>query len=416
MQVVYAILFFIIERLVMLVRILGIVVEYNPFHNGHKYHIEQAKKLVRPHVTIAVMSGSFLQRGEPAIADKWTRAEMALSGGVDIVIELPFQYAVQKAELFAEGAVSSLHAIGVTDLCFGSESGNIDAFYETAEWIKANQTLLNQLIKENTASGKSYPRSFSEAFNQLREDNALVDLSQPNNILGLHYVQSCLSHHIRASAILRSGASHHDETLDAKSKIASATSLRKHLKDNPLAAIAPYVPAQTLKHLQNYKNIHGKLHSWEDYYPFLQYKLFTSSPEELRNIYECEEGLENRLVRFRTASDFAAFIEAVKTKRYTRTRLQRLCTHILNDSKKEVMHKAAHAAPDNIRLLGMNKKGRAYLQQTKKQLSIPIVSKAADISSTSAGVSANAADVHSLVLPEEHRKYDYEQQIILKKN
>lgn len=395
-------------------RVLGIVVEYNPFHNGHKFHLTESKKYTAPDITIAVMSGSFLQRGEPALADKWTRAEMALSEGVDIVIELPFQYAVQKAEFFADGAVASLKELGVTNLCFGSESGNIADFYQTAEWVVKNREALDQLIKKHTAHGKSYPRSFSDAFQELRKDAALIDLSQPNNILGFHYVQACSKYSINAETILRSGASHNEEELSSEAEITSATSLRKHLKTFPLSSIASYVPEETLRLLKYYKNTYGKLHDWEDYFPLFQYKLFTMRAEELKNIYECEEGLENRMIRYRTARSFEEFIESVKTKRYTRTRLQRLCTHILMDSQKTTLKIAAEKPPDSLRLLGMNKKGRHYLNSIKKNLHIPIVTKAQDIQSSSAAFSANAADIHALALNEEKRRYDFEHKVIIK--
>jgi len=211
-------------------KVLGLIVEYNPFHHGHLYHLQQSVKKSGADVVIAVMSGSFLQRGEPALVDKWSRTRMALQGGIDVVVELPYTFATQKAEIFADGAISLLESLSVTDLCFGSENGEIEPFIESVKWVKDHQELINERIKKELAKGKSFPRSFSDAYRSIQKTEHLLDLSQPNNILGFHYIQSAmkLNSSMRVHTITRIGSHYHDQQMPEKN-IASATAIRKAL-------------------------------------------------------------------------------------------------------------------------------------------------------------------------------------------
>lgn len=208
----------------------GIIVEYNPFHNGHSYHLQAAKEVAQADIVIAVMSGNFLQRGEPALVSKWYRTKMALLGGVDIVIELPYQFASQKAETFANGAISILDAIGCQALCFGSESGNISSFLETIDFLAVNQDIYDENIKRFIQTGVSYPKALSLSFQAMSSTNHLVDLAKPNNILGYQYIKALKQQKslIKPLTIRRKNADYHDEHF-ATETIASATSIRKAL-------------------------------------------------------------------------------------------------------------------------------------------------------------------------------------------
>lgn len=361
-------------------KVLGLIVEYNPFHHGHLYHLQQSVKKSGADVVIAVMSGSFLQRGEPALVDKWSRTRMALQGGIDVVVELPYTFATQKAEIFADGAISLLESLSVTDLCFGSENGEIEPFIESVKWVKDHQELINERIKKELAKGKSFPRSFSDAYRSIQKTEHLLDLSQPNNILGFHYIQSAmkLNSSMRVHTITRIGSHYHDQQMPEKN-IASATAIRKALfSKKPLTDIRPYVPNYTYQELSSYYSKKGSFHHWEDYFQFLQYKFISSSTEDIKLIYECEEGLEYRLKReIIQADSFEDFIHKLKTKRYTRTRLQRLLVHIyLNTSKEFMRSSLADRKPPYIRILGMSQVGRKYLSKIKKDLSTPLISKA----------------------------------------
>ncbi|EMA6341285.1 nucleotidyltransferase [Bacillus cytotoxicus] len=356
----------------------GIIVEYNPFHNGHVYHVQQTKKLTQCDVTIAVMSGSFLQRGEPALVSKWHRTKMALAGGIDLVVELPYAFATQKAETFANGGISILNALGVSDICFGSEDGHVQNFYNTLSLQQKKQNTFHQLVQQYISEGNSYAKATSEAFSHILSGHNTIDMSQPNNILGLHYIQAILSQKsmIRAHTIKRFAAHYHDESFTDK-HIASATSIRKQLfiEDCSFTSIDPFVPNCTSSLLEEYYHVYHVLHNWETYFPLFKYKLLTMSAKELQHIYEMEEGLEHRiLAKIQHATSFLTFMEAIKTKRYTWTRLQRVCTHILTNTTKEEIESAAieNHAP-YIRLLGMSQKGQSYLSKNKKQISLPLL-------------------------------------------
>lgn len=377
----------------------GIVVEYNPFHNGHAFHLENTRKVTNADSVIAVMSGQFLQRGEPALLPKSYRAEMALKAGVDIVIELPYQFSTQKADTFAFGAVSILSAMGCQSLCFGSESGTVELFHATLNFLEKNKEKFESNIKSYMTEGVSYPAAISAAFASLRPRDAVLDLSKPNNILGIEYIRAIkkLQAPMNAMTITRTNADYHDETFSSES-IASATSIRKRLfsTEESLEEIKPYVPFSTYVLLKQYIKNYGAFHSWENYWPYLRFRLMHSTPEELAEIYEVEEGLENRLIRAALSSNsFHDFMSQVKTKRYTWTRLQRMCVHILTNTKSEEMKKRMEKV-SYMRLLGMTEKGRKYLNSKKSELSIPLISKISSYKNDDIELDVRASRVYAM--------------------
>ncbi|WP_416151833.1 nucleotidyltransferase [Salipaludibacillus sp. HK11] len=383
-------------------KVLGLIVEYNPFHHGHLYHLQQSVKKSQADVVIAVMSGSFLQRGEPALVDKWSRTRMALQGGVDLVVELPYIYSTQKAEIFAEGAIALLDSLSVTDICFGSEEGQIEPFIETVHWLNKNQKLININLKKELAKGKSYPRAFSDVYRSLRATNDVLDLTQPNNILGFHYVQSVMERNssIHVHTIKRTGAHFHDQEMTGK-KIASATAIRKHLntKEGQKSDIQSYVPEFTHAELSHYYSTKGSFHSWEDYFFYLQHKIISESSEEMKQLYECEEGLEYRIKReIIQASSFEEFIQKLKTKRYTRTRLQRLLVHLYLNTTKSFMNNALkEITPPYIRVLGMSQKGQKHLSTIKDDRSVPIITRASESDHPVLEKDIVASRLHSII-------------------
>mgnify|MGYP001252446053 CR=1 FL=1 len=391
--------------------IVGIVVEYNPLHNGHLYHLQNAKIKTNADLVIAVMSGSFLQRGEPALLSKWERTQLALQAGVDIVIELPYSYATQKAEIFAWGAVALLNEIGATHLCFGSEAGSLSPFLKTLESLKVHKDSYDQLLKAYINEGYSYPKSSALAFKKLGLDlKDLVDLSKPNNILGYHYIEAVqsLKTNMKVETLQRIQAGYH-ETEITHTHIASATAIRKALfskseKDSP--AIGSLTPEYTAKLLTLHKN-NTQLRGWEHYFSLLKYRLITDSGEQLSRIYEAEEGLENRLKKMAiNCSSYSEFMNAIKTKRYTWTRLQRLCTHILTGTTKTDMHAAQNKAlPDYVRLLGMSTNGQRYLNKIKKEMRLPLITKIAGQHIPGLEIDIRAAEVYHLLRTDEPHEY-----------
>ncbi|MBA2870697.1 putative nucleotidyltransferase [Anoxybacillus calidus] len=353
----------------------GIVVEYNPFHNGHLYHLHETKRQTGADCVIAVMSGNFLQRGEPAIVSKWARTRMALAAGVDIIVELPYMFAVQAAKEFAAGAVSLLAALHCDCICFGSESGDIHHFTEAVKALAKQEDKYNTYLKKALQTGVSYPKASALAFQQLQIEN--LDLTKPNNILGFYYVKSIMEEHkqITPHTIKRIAAGYHDQTISDQS-IASATSLRNALNYSieHLEKIAPYIPESTKNMLYEYYSTYRLFHQWNDYFSLLKYRILTMDINEMREIADMDEGLEYRFKNAAIeAKNFVELIDMVKTKRYTWTRLQRTCTHILTNFTKQ--QKESNKKATYIRLLGMSETGRSYLKAVKKQLSLPIISK-----------------------------------------
>lgn len=361
-----------------MMKAVGVIVEYNPFHNGHAYHLQAAKETAHADIAVAVMSGNFLQRGEPALISKWYRTKMALLNGVDIVLELPYRFATQKAETFANGAISILDAIGCHSLCFGSENGDISSFLQTVDYLDRHKDRFDENIKMNIKSGVSYPKALSLSFQSLSSPENLLSLDKPNNILGFHYVKALNRQNssIIPLTVKRKNADYHDEHF-ATETIASATSIRKALfsAKEKNSSIEQYVPDASSTLLKEYLAVYGNFHEWENYWSYLRYRLLHNRPEELREIYEVEEGIEHRLIAAALdSSNFKEFMQKIKTKRYTWTRLQRICVHILTNTKKAEMKSTPEKAA-YLRLLGMTKNGKEYLNKYKSQFSLPLISK-----------------------------------------
>ncbi|MBC1546926.1 nucleotidyltransferase [Listeria sp. FSL L7-1435] len=343
----------------------GIVVEYNPFHNGHKLHLNKARELTTADVVIAVMSGSFVQRGEPAIVPKWERTKMALAAGVDIVVELPVSFATQHATIFAEESVRILDALHVDTLFFGSEHGVAEDFSTAAKTVVEHEARFNEAIQLALTDKKtSYARAYTEAFKKLFGAD-LLDVTQPNNILGFHYALAVQKQNpvISLQTIPREHAGYHDAEAN-HDQIASATAIRKLMLSGKFEEASRYLPTSTIEVFKNYT---GPFLSWEDYWPLLRYRLIQASSGELEGIRGVSEGVQNRMqVAAMKTRNFADFIENMKTKRYSNARLQRTALQILLNAQDKP------AAP-YIRILGMNKTGQKYLSLHKKNISLPIV-------------------------------------------
>ncbi|MCM3386649.1 nucleotidyltransferase [Ureibacillus chungkukjangi] len=377
----------------------GVVVEYNPFHNGHFYHISQSKSKANADVVIAVMSGHFLQRGEPALLDKWHRTKMALNNGVDLVIELPYVFCTGHATSFAEGAIQLLEAIGCTKFAFGSEEGSIDPFLNTVHLLKKHEEQYNALIKQYVTTGISYPQSLYKAYEELRqnEENQTIDLSQPNNILGYHYIEAAkrLKLEIEPMTIPRIQAGFHDD-INTQSTIASATGIRKALfEQHSLHEIKQFVPDESYNQMESWQNKYASFINWETFWPYLRFSILRNTPEQLTQFADVSEGIEFALVKAAKKSEtFSQFMNQIKSKRYTWTRLQRMVTHIYTGITKEQLHNSK--MPSYIRLLGMTKNGQAYLSQNKKQFQLPLISRVASTNDPMLQLDIRATDMYAL--------------------
>ncbi|MFD1774968.1 tRNA(Met) cytidine acetate ligase [Paenibacillus rhizophilus] len=396
----------------------GIIAEYNPLHNGHVHHFREAKRLSGASRSIVVMSGPFTQRGEPAAVSKRTRTEMALRMGADLVIELPVAYAVQPAEWFAFGAVALLEATGVvSSLCFGSESGSLSQLLPLARFLAEESAPLQGEIRRRLALGESFPAAYSAAAALVWRDrldeggpvgvaagaegpsgrtagpadmsgagagsaspmngSGLEDLLRgPNNSLGLHYLIALrrLGSGIVPLTVPRLGAGFH-EPLRSGASIASATALRGLLREG--GSLEGYMPEYSLSVLRREQEEGRGPLDWESFRSPLLHLLSTRSAAELGGLLDVGEGLENRLLRIvpeleRFTVD--GLLSALKSKRYTRTRLQRMLLHILlNHGKEEFSPGALSQGPGYIRVLGFRESGRTLLKKMKQSASLPVI-------------------------------------------
>lgn len=373
----------------------GIIVEYNPLHNGHLHHAQQARTESGADLVIAVMSGQFLQRGEPAFVDKWTRTQMALDAGIDLVIELPYIYATAQASDFAKGGVALLDAIGCESFCFGSEQGQITPFLNSLQLLTEHAAEYQAFIHEAIQTGISYPKALNNAYLSLIGDQVeFADLTQPNNILGFHYLEAAqrLGSSIRPLTIQRIGANFHDPIKEGL-PIASATGIREaFFKGNSVEELSTYMPQSSITALLKAEQEYGNFGSWEKFYPLLRFTILREGPESLKSFAEVTEGIENLIYQSaKTADNFENFMSLVKSKRYTRTRIQRMLTHIYTGFTWEMLR--SYQLPSYIRLLGMSSTGKNYLNHKKKNIRLPLISRAADLSD-----SMGKLDIHATTM------------------
>lgn len=387
----------------------GIVVEYNPFHNGHLYHAQQARKAANADVVIAVMSGQFLQRGEPAFADKWARTEMALASGIDIIFELPYVYATAQASEFAKGAIALLDAAGCESFCFGSEEGGIEPFLNSWKLLDEKRDVYEHLIHEAIQTGISYPKALNEAYSTLKGSRGgFADLAKPNNILGYHYIEAAKKSGSAMTplTIQRIAAGYHDP-IHTDSTIASATGIRlAFFEKDSLAGLENYLPVPSLEALKAFHQHYGAFGSWTQFYPLLRYSILKDGPQKLKLFSEVAEGIENLLFEAaKKEPTFEGFINRVKSKRYTRTRIQRMLTHIYTGFTWEQLR--SFDGPSYLRLLGMSETGRHYLNKQKKNIGLPLISRAADLTDPMGEIDIHASSMYFLGLGADHLKREY---------
>lgn len=318
-------------------KITGIVIEYNPFHYGHHYHIQQARIKTNPDVMVGVMSPHFVQRGEMAIADKWQRTQVALEHGVDLVLELPTLFALQSAQEFANGALSILEKALVSDVVFGSETNDLSTILEIAE-LPINPNHLKEAMKQ----GHSYPKALSLVAGEY----------YPNDILAIAYAKAAAKTKIKLHSIQRTN---HYHSVDLDDTFASATAIRTALKNKQ--DISKLTPMHALSSM-------AFLPSWDDYFLLLKYKLLSTPLKHLQEILLVSEGIENHLItQISKHTDFESFINACTSRRYSKARIQRVCSHILLNTTKKFAKN--YPKDPTLRVLGFNDQGLQALKLYK---------------------------------------------------
>lgn len=365
-------------------KITGIITEYNPFHLGHEYHLNASLVKSKGDALVCIMSGNYVQRGLPAMVDKWTRTEIALAGGVDLVIELPTIFSISSAEFFSFGAISTLNAMNVIDeVCFGSEYGDCEFLYKVAEIFQKEPPFYKSLLKEYLEKGLPFATARSHSvikyltthITEEKVDILKNLLSSSNNILGIEYCKSLIKckSNIKPSTIKREGGDYN--SLDFNYKFASASAIRKSLLEKGnLEDVRRYLPSYSYNILEKYIADGFCFTNDDRLFSYVKYKLI-SNPEILKHIPEAKEGLNNKILKeLPKVNNLNELILAVKSKRYTYTRISRILCSVFLDVDEDIL-KLRNDTPKYIRVLGFNEKGKKILKEVKDRSSVNIITK-----------------------------------------
>lgn len=364
-------------------KILGITAEYNPFHNGHKYHIERSREFTGADCVVAVMSGSFTQRGEPAILDKWERSRLAVENGVNLVVELPFVYACNGAEAFAKGAVDILAGLGADVISFGSESGDISSLQKIASELLHEADNIAEKRAQLMRSGVSFAKATELATEELIGKAAADIMLEPNNILALEYLKriSFLNengHAVEAVTVARHGSGYF--AVNEAAGFAGASTIRSMTKREEFGKYVPADVAEALEKPEHDKmlmnGIEGvtatecALHAEEQMFRLIRSEIVKSAPQELAEIYRMGEGLENRLKKeIVHAADMKGLISGIVSKRYTEAAVRRLLVYVLLGIRKYELPQAVYG-----RVLAADDTGRKLLADLRKlEVHIPLI-------------------------------------------
>lgn len=355
---------------------IGIITEYNPFHNGHAYQLQRANELFPDKKCIVIMSGNYVQRGEPAIYNKYLRTECALAGGAAIVFELPLLGAISSAEHFATTSVLSLYKTGVIDtLCFGAETDDIDALTQIADILVSEPLEYKIALQTSLKNGVTFPKARANALATCFEHiSHLEDLiNQPNNILAIEYIKTIKRYQLNLKPVIikRIGNGYHNPNLDCT--FSSASAIRKHMVTNSQLqeTFIPEAAAHILAQSECAKPLFVS-----DFYTYLQYAIWQNA-SSLERFYEVSSDLANRIGNIKHYPvEYDTLLDLIKHKNYTNTRLQRALLNIILGVTIEDMelHKHLHYTP-YIRLLGFSNNASSILKEMKEQSTIPVINK-----------------------------------------
>ncbi|GAB6170018.1 nucleotidyltransferase [Clostridium carnis] len=358
--------------------ITGIITEYNPFHNGHLHHLTSAKSQTKCDGIVCIMSGNYVQRGGPAIIDKWNRTQMALENGVDLVIELPTFYALSSAEFFAKGSISILNSLGViNNIFFGSECGNVENLTKISEVLINEPENFKNALKLNLNSGVTFAKAREKALMEFLNDSSLSEiLINSNNILGIEYIKALISLNssIKPLTLKREGSSYNDKNLSLN--FSSATSIRESLKNSTsIEKIASNMPKASYDIFKNLYDTNYPFIFEENMFNYIKFKLINNCIN-FNNLFDVSEGLDNKILKeIYNSNSYEELILNIKSKRYTYTKISRILTQIFigidNYNYNDLI------AYENLycRVLGFNNIGMKILKKMKKTSSIPIITK-----------------------------------------
>lgn len=375
---------------------IGIIAEYNPFHNGHLYQIKEIKKRYPDSTIISVVSSSFTQRGDISLLNKWDKTKIALDNGIDLVIELPFVYSTQASDIFAEGAVKILNYLGIDTLVFGTERDTIEDLELLAD-IQINNKEYQQKVKQYLSTGLNYATSTNKAL----EDITNVKVDTPNDLLALSYIKQIKlnKYNIKCINIKRTTSYHGSEI---KNNISSASNIRKMSANNQ--DIDNLIPFD--------KKLLYKV-SMNNYLDILKYKVL-SEDININKYQTVDEGIEGRIIdNITKSSTYEELIQNIKTKRYTYNKISRMLLHILTSFTKE---EASNIDIDYIRVLGFTTKGQEYLSKIKKNITIPIITGYKKNISKVLDIEYRVTKIYSLFTSASLIKKEYQIKPIIKEN
>ena len=358
--------------------IIGIVCEYNPFHNGHMYQINEIKKKYKDSIIIVVCSSSFTQRGNLSLLNKWDKTKIALLNNVDIVLELPYVYTVQSSDIFAEFAIKILNEFKIDTLIFGSESNNLNELINSAK-VQLNNTNFNTLVQKYLKDGINYPTALNNALKDLK----CSPINTPNDLLGISYIKTILenNYNIKIDTIKRTN-DYHD--INSNDDIVSASNIRNKILNNlEYKHMIPSITYEILKNKkQNYK-----------YFEYLKYKII--SEDNLDKYLDVDEGLSTRIKEsINKSNTLEELIQNIKTKRYTYNKISRMLNHILCSFTKEEKNNTKDL--EYLRILGFSNIGKEYLNKIKKDITTPILNKY-DTSYEALKIEKRVSEIYSLI-------------------
>ena len=365
----------------------GIIAEYNPFHNGHLYHLNKIKEKYPNSCIVLIMSSSFSQRGEPSIINKWEKKDIALKAGIDIIVELPYAFSTEAADFFAYGAVTLLEKLKVKHLVFGSETNDINKFNILVD-TQLNNEEFDKLAKIYMKMGDNYPTSLSKSLLDLTGKN----MSLPNDLLGISYVKTIkkYNYNIIPECIKRT-TDYHNDTIN--SNITSATAIRKALENN--LDVSDNIPEFTKEYIK------GNLHFQNDYFKFLKYKIMQE--DDINKYQTVDEGLGDKIKKeIISAKSYKELVEKIKSKRYTYNKINRMLTHILCNFTKE--EKSIMKEIEYIRILDFSENGKKYLNEIKKSVDIPIITNFSKSKSKMLDLEFRATCAYASILNEKDKK------------
>ena len=358
--------------------IIGIVCEYNPFHNGHMYQINEIKKKYKDSIIIVVCSSSFTQRGNLSLLNKWDKTKIALLNNVDIVLELPYVYTVQSSDIFAEFAIKILNEFKIDTLIFGSESNNLNELITSAK-VQLNNTNFNTLVQKYLKDGINYPTALNNALKDLK----CSPINTPNDLLGISYIKTILenNYNIKIDTIKRTN-DYHD--INSNDDIVSASNIRNKILNN--LEYKHMIPSITYEILKNKKQNNK-------YFEYLKYKII--SEDNLDKYLDVDEGLSTRIKEsINKSNNLEELIQNIKTKRYTYNKISRMLNHILCSFTKEEKNNTKDL--EYLRILGFSNIGKDYLNKIKKDITIPILNKY-DTSYEVLKIEKRVSEIYSLI-------------------